>query len=359
MNRLALTILAAATVLSAGCSSEEAEPQAEIVRPVLSIVVEPRTTRTLGFAGTVEPEFKADLAFRILGRIISRVVDVGDVVTKGETIASVDSAQLELSVQSAKADLASAQAQSANAAGSEERLRLLLASGSISQADYDSAKQAQETAAAYQKKSEAALAKAEEQLGYANLFSDFDGIVTATQAEVGQTVAAGQTVVSVARSDVREAVVDVPDGQIGDIQVGSPFTVVLQSRPSVTAQGKVREIAPQSDAVTRTRRVRLTLTDPPTGFRLGSIVTVTRTLPVDPIIELPLSALLQRDGSDKVWVVDPTALTVASRDVKVGAKASGRFVVTEGLDAGMHVVTAGVNSLTDGQKVKLLGGVVK
>ncbi|WP_292218269.1 efflux RND transporter periplasmic adaptor subunit, partial [Mesorhizobium sp.] len=106
--------------------------------------------------------------------------------------------------------------------------------------------------------------------GYARLFSDFDGVVTAVGAEVGQTVSPGQTVVTVARSDLREAVVDIPDRLTGDLAAGTPFQVILQSLPTIQTEAKLREMAPQAEGSTRTRRVRLTLTDPPIAFRLGS-----------------------------------------------------------------------------------------
>lgn len=346
----------------AACSQEKEAPP-EIVRPVLSVVVAPTTSRTMGFTGSVEPQFSASLAFRLLGRVVARDVDVGDLVTKGETLAALDPTALDLSVQAAKAELSNAEAQLANASASEERQRQLLESKNTSQAVYDAAKQAMQAAQANVERARAALAKAQEQLGYARLFSDFDGVVTAVGAEVGQTVSPGQTVVTVARADVREAVVDIPDQLTGDLVAGAPFEVTLQSLPSIQAQAKLREIAPQAEGATRTRRVRLTLADPPASFRLGSTVTATRVATTAPAIELPLSALLETDGKAKVWVVDQQASTVATLEVKVSDKTAVSFTVANGLaggglEEGMRVVTAGVHSLKEGQKVRIEQGAV-
>lgn len=355
MNRLRhvapLLVLAAL----AACSRSEEKPP-EVIRPVLSVVIEPKTVETFGFAGSVEPQYSADLAFRLLGRVVSRDVKVGDLVTKGTTIAALDPTALELAVQASKADLSNAQAQFINAAASEDRQRQLLASANTSQATFDAAKQARQAAEAGVERANAALAKSQEQLGYARLFSDFDGVVTATGAEVGQTVSAGQTVVTVARTDPREAVVDIPDQLTGDLTVGMPFEVVLQSLPTIKTQARLREIAPQSEGTTRTRRVKLTLVDPPTAFRLGSTITATRMTKVDPTIELPISALLEKDGSEKVWIVDPQSSSVSAREIKVASKSGGSFTVAGGLEAGMRVVTAGVHSLAEGQKVKVPEG---
>lgn len=355
MNRLRhvapLLVLAAL----AACSRSEEKPP-EVIRPVLSVVVEPKTVETFGFAGSVEPQYSADLAFRLLGRVVSRDVKVGDLVTKGTTIAALDPTALELAVQGSKADLSNAQAQFINAAASEDRQRQLLASANTSQATFDAAKQARQAAEAGVERANAALAKSQEQLGYARLFSDFDGVVTATGAEVGQTVSPGQTVVTVARTDPREAVVDIPDQLTGDLTVGMPFEVVLQSLPTIKTQARLREIAPQSEGATRTRRVKLTLVDPPTAFRLGSTITATRVTKVAPTIELPISALLEKDGSDKVWIVDPQSSSVSAREIKIASKSGGSFTVAGGLEAGMRVVTAGVHSLSEGQKVKVPEG---
>ncbi|CDX15825.1 Efflux transporter, RND family, MFP subunit [Mesorhizobium sp. SOD10] len=355
MSRLPHVALLLVVAALAACSRSEEQPP-EVIRPVLSVVVEPKTVETFGFAGSVEPQYSADLAFRLLGRVVSRDVKVGDLVTKGTTIAALDPTALELAVQASKADLSNAQAQFINAAASEDRQRQLLASANISQATFDAARQARQAAEAGVERANAALAKSQEQLGYARLFSDFDGVVTATGAEVGQTVSAGQTVVTVARNDPREAVVDIPDQLTGDLTVGMPFEIVLQSLPSIKTEAKLREVAPQSEGATRTRRVRLTLVNPPTAFRLGSTITATRMTKVEPTIELPMSALLERDGSQKVWIVDPQSSSVSTREIKVAFKSGGSFTVAGGLEAGMRVVTAGVHSLSEGQKVKVPEG---
>ncbi|UVK39008.1 efflux RND transporter periplasmic adaptor subunit [Mesorhizobium sp. AR10] len=345
---LALSLLAA-------CSQSDEKPP-EIIRPVLSMVVEPQTSQTFGFAGSVEPQFSADLAFRLLGRVVARDVNVGDIIAKGTTIAALDPTALELAVQAAKAELSNAEAQFANAAASEERQRQLLAAANASQAVFDAAQQARKAAEAGVERAKAALAKSQEQLGYTRLFSDFDGVVTAVGAEVGQTVSPGQTIVTVARSGLRDAVVDIPDRLTGDLAVGTPFEIILQSLPSIQTQAKLRELAPQADSSTRTRRVRLTLTDPPQAFRLGSTVTATRVAKVAPTIELPLSALLQKNGGDKVWIVDEQTSSVSTRDITIASKGAASFTITEGLEAGMRVVTAGVHSLVEGQKVRILQG---
>jgi RND family efflux transporter MFP subunit len=118
----------------------------------------------------------------------------------------------------------------------------------------------------------------------------------------------------------------------------------------------VREIAPQADPTTRTRRVRITLDSPAKSFRLGTTITATVTTQASPGIELPATALLERDGKTMVWVVDPATRMVSTQDVTIAARERSFVRVLNGLPAGSRIVTAGVNSLTPGQTVKIPEG---
>ncbi|MCB1444395.1 MAG: efflux RND transporter periplasmic adaptor subunit [Rhizobiaceae bacterium] len=344
------------TLALGGCSDEKHDAdRPEPVRPVLSVVVAPEASRLASFAGTIESRYTADLSFRILGRVTSRPVETGDSVKKGETLATLDDTALSLAVQSAQADYSGALAQLANADANDRRLEKLQATGSIARADYEAAHEAALRAKANAERSKSALDKAEEQLSYARLSADFDAVVTGVGADVGQTVSAGQTVVSVARPDQGEAVVDIPDALIGGFREGDRFEIVLQALPAVTATGSLREIAPQSDSATRTRRVRIALEAPPPAFRLGATITASAHSQAANGVRLPLSALLESDGATQVWIVDPGSQTVALRAVTVGARDGDGFMATSGLNAGDRVVTAGVHSLKNGQKVRVDG----
>lgn len=346
-----LTMMVALLPLSA-CGDDEATSQIEPVRPVLFQIVESVPERHADFAGAIEPRYSTELAFRVLGRIISRPVDVGDLVKKGDTVALLDASALELAVQSAKAQLASAEAQYANAAASEKRQRKLLEGKNISQARYEEARQARESARANLQKAQAGLRKAKDQSSYAVLSSEYDGVVSSTSAEVGQIVAAGQPVVTIARPDIREAVVDIPDSLIEYLVVGTLFNVTLQADPSVSGQGKVREVAPQADAQTRTRRIRIALDNPPEDFRLGATITATLDVAERQYFLLPMTALLERDGKTAIWVIDPQTQKVSLKEIEVIERRGNSFVAGD-VNVGIYVVTAGVNSLKEGQKVRL------
>ncbi|ENQ99548.1 hypothetical protein H721_02982 [Brucella ovis IntaBari-2006-46-332] len=196
------------------------------------------------------------------------------------------------------------------------------------------------------------MRKAEDQRGYAVLRPDFDGVISATAAEVGQVVSAGQAIVTVARPDVREAVVDIPDSMTEYFKPGTPFNVQLQADPSVKGTGSVREVAPQADAQTRTRRVRIALDNPPEGFRLGATIQAARSTPETGFVSLPMPSLLEQDGKTSIWVIDPGTQTVSLHDVRVIERKGASFVAG-GVEAGSYVAIAGVHELKAGQKVRL------
>ncbi len=347
--KLALVVISATSVAACSKKQEAAEP----VRPVISMILKPALTGVDSVAGTVEPRIRTDFSFRVLGRLIARTVYVGDTVQKGQTFAAIDPAALELAVRSATAQLTNSRAQLVSAANAESRQRVLLGVDVTSKASFENVEQARASADASVTGAEANLAKAREQLSYAQLQAEFDGVVTAVGAEVGQIVSPGSMVVTIARPDIREAVIDVADDTASGLKIGTPFAVGLQLDRGIKVDGKVREIAPQADAATRTRRVRITLDNPPETFRLGTTVVASEASGRGQILTLPKSAILTKDSKTFVWLVDPDAKTVAQRGVETSTDDNGSIRVVSGIEAGMRIVTAGVNTLKEGQKVRL------
>jgi RND family efflux transporter MFP subunit len=171
-------------------------------------------------------------------------------------------------------------------------------------------------------------------------------------ADVGQVVSPGQSVVTVARPDIREAVVDIGADYPVPLKIGLPFTVSLQLLPAVQVEGEIREIAPQADPVTRTHRVRIALKDPPPSFRLGATVTARLSNDQSSILRVPESAVLTKEDQNFVWVVDPSAHTVSLQKIDL-SRDEGGIRVTGGLEAGTRIVIAGVHSLKQGQQVRI------
>jgi len=346
---------ALAMVSMLGACRDEPQGAPPSIRPVLSTIAVVRTEDTLGpFAGSIEARYQTDFGFRVFGRMVARFVDVGDVVKKGDDLAALDPATEVLAVRSAQASVVGAEAQAANAQAEESRQRELVGRNITPQAQFDLIVKSRDTAHANLIRAQAMLRKALDALAFTQLKADFDGVVTGRYVAPGQVVTAGQKVVTIARPDIREAVIAVPS-DLGDILGGKndlDMLVTLDDTITIKAS-RVRGIDPNLDPTTRTRIAFLTLDDPPPSFRLGITISVRFTRPVPPRIDLPETALLDRDGKTFVWVVDPATSTVAQREVKVAGRNDGRAAVSEGLAAGQRIVTVGVHSLAPGQKVKV------
>ena len=355
MFRINRSLFLLLPVIAVASCQEKQEAPAEAPRPVLSVVVGETPADALRLTGTVESRIQTDLGFRVLGRIIARNVDVADLVKKGDVVASIDPLALELSVKSAQSDLSNAEAQLANAVTTEQRQRVLAEARSGTEAALEEAEQATRTANAAVAKARANLDKAEEQLGYTQLHAEFDGVVTATSGEIGQVVSAGQTVVTIARPEVRDVVIDVPQFAAQRLQIGSTFDIALQLDPNIRTTGVVREIAPEAETATRTRRTKISLQDAPPTFRLGSVVTASATAASEPKIMLPSSALLKTGDGWSVWVVNTETATVTLRPVTIDGEPvdGGTVRIAGGVKPGERVASAGVHKLKDGQAIRI------
>ncbi|HSO42444.1 MAG TPA: efflux RND transporter periplasmic adaptor subunit [Rhodospirillales bacterium] len=309
----------------------------------------------VAITGQVQAEEEVSLAFRVGGRMIERSVNVGDAVEAGQVVARLEREPAENQLRQARAAVESARGQLSKTRADFGRQQSLLQSGFTTRVRYDQARQAMVAAQAQLDDARARLDIAEDNLGYTDLVVDAGGSVTARGAEPGEVVSAGQIIGRVARERGRDAVFDVPERIIRAASADEPIDVALASDPSVRAVARVREVSPQADPVTRTFKVRAGLDDPPEAMRLGSTIVGSVTLDATPGITIPPSALTQAGSDPAVWVVDPEAMTVSLRPVQVGQFALDSVTVAEGLKEGELVVTAGVQVLRPGQKVRLLG----
>ena len=353
-RRIDVLLLAAASCLVlAGCRQEEAaQPD---IRPVRTIVTSNRTGGdTIFQTGHVEAQNEVTYSFRIGGRIVERLVDVGNVVKPGQVLARLDPLNEQSALRSAQAGLSAANAALNQASAAYDRQKHLLARGFTTRANYDIAEQANLTARSRVEDAEAQLKIAQDRLDFTELRADSEGTVTARRAEGGEVVQPGQAVVQVARQNGRDAVFNVPAQLLRTAPPDSEIRVNLTDDPSVKAMGRVREIAPQADPVTRTFAVRVGLSDVPDTMRLGATVTGRLELDRGPVIEIPASALTRANDRPAVWVVDPATRTVALRPIDVMRFSPSTVAVSDGLKPSEIVVTAGVQALHPGQKVRLL-----
>lgn len=373
MSRTALTAMAVCTAaLLSACQRTVEAPPPEI-RPVRAMTIDKRaTSSTVALTGTVQAQTEINQSFRIDGRLVERTVDIGDNVKRGQLIARLDPQNEESALQSARAQLAGANAQLVEARSNYNRMAELVVEDAVSRAQYEQAKALLQSAEAQVLSVQGQLNLAQNRLSYTRLFSDVSGVVTARGPQPGEVVSAGRMIIQVARDGARDAVFDVP-AQIkdnaplipeGTVSLGKSIptplkrsvdiAVTLGTNPNVTAKGRVREVSPRADPVTGTFAVRVRLIDPPETMRLGS--TVTGRIQFDAVsgITIPAAALVRADGKTAVWVFDAKTGTVSLRNIAVRASDATMVQVASGLNPGDVVVTAGVQALRPGQKVRLL-----
>jgi len=356
MTRTVLSCCLIAALLSIGACKQEAAKAPPPPRQVRAIVITPDALSAANdTVGDVEPRRTGNLGFQVGGRLVERLVDTGATVHKGDELARLDSADQKNRVLSAEAQVRAAQASVDQAVPLEARYRQLLATGVSTPQRYEEAKKQLQRSTDELADAKAQLNFAQDQLRYTQLVAATDGVVLSTGADPGQVVNPGQMVIQVADPNEREGVFAVADTVIGLASVGLPVRVRLKSDPSVSTLGAIREIAPNADPVTRTYAVRVTLPNPPDAMRLGAIVIARPEVASREVIRIPTGALLQT-GAPSVWVVEGADHEVHKRPVKVLRFDTDSVLVAEGLKKGDVVVTAGINSLADGQKVSLPAG---
>ncbi|HLZ67747.1 MAG TPA: efflux RND transporter periplasmic adaptor subunit [Aliidongia sp.] len=350
-SRTLVATLIAATL--SGC--DKPAPSAPEIRPVRAVtILDGAGGETVSLTGQIRAKDQASLAFRLDGRMIERLINVGDMVQAGQVIARLDPQNQQNALRSAQANLASAEALATQARLTFSRQQALLKDGWTPRARYDDAEQALQSAQAQVDSLRAQARIAQDQLSYTVLYADGPGAVTAVGAEPGEVVHVGQMVVQVARQGIRDAVFDVSEQIMRTAPRDPTVEIALTNDPTVTATGRVREVAPQADAVTRTFRVKVEISDPPAAMRLGSTVTGGIKLATPPGMKVPAGALFEESGHPAVWVIDPQTQGVSLRAVTVRQYDPDNVVISEGLQPGEVVVTAGVQVLTPGQKVRLL-----
>jgi RND family efflux transporter MFP subunit len=337
----------------AGCEPEAASPPE--VRPVRIVKAERRVhTDRVALTGEIKAQDEAPLGFRFGGRMIERLANIGDELAAGQLIARLDPQPADNAAKSAQADVTAAAAVLAEAQSAEQRQQQLVDRGAATRATYEAALRQLQTAQAQLDSAQARLRDANDRRDYTELHADAAGAITAVGAEPGEVVAAGQMIVKLARGAGRDAVFSVPDQLIRTAPKDPVIEIVLADDTRVRASGRVREVSPQADPVTRAHTVKIGLKDAPSDMHLGATVIGRMTLEGQPAIELPGTSLTALDGKPAVWVFDPKSKTVDMRSVTVLNYGAESVIVSEGLADDDLVVAAGVHSLRPGQRVRLL-----
>jgi RND family efflux transporter MFP subunit len=311
-------------------------------------------------SGTVQSRRLAALSFRVGGKLIERLVEIGDHVHTGQLLARLDPTDLQLAFEAAQSELQSAQAAAAKARGDFARYEQLgRSSSAFLLSEYDTRMAAMRVAEARLAQVDRQLALAKAQVTYGTLTANADGVITALPAEVGQVVASGQTVASLARTDEIEVVVDVPESRLPDVRNAKEVYIKLWAAPDRVLSGCIREVGAQADVGSRTFAVKLTVLNPPIGLvALGMTAIVTFRAPAAaPVAVLPGTALTDLNGALAVWVYDAVSRRASLRPVTVSSyRPDGSVTIASGLDPDEQVVTAGATEIDSEMRLTLWAG---
>ncbi|MBB5573136.1 MULTISPECIES: efflux RND transporter periplasmic adaptor subunit [Rhizobium] len=344
---------AAIALTLSGCN-EKKEETAEVIRPVKVVeIAQADTTRKLDYSGSVRARTDMNLGFRVNGKIVERKVDIGEKVKPGDVLARIDSTDYVLAVRRSQADLDAAEKQVQTTELARNRAQQLFDKNVAPKSQLEQAELSYDQAVSTRDSAVSALAEAKNQVAYTDLTSDMNGIVTTINADVGQVVGSGTSVITVAVDGEKEVQIAVPEMDIAQFKVGKDVKARFWSDDALVMDGKVREVSGSADAQSRTFAVRVSL---PNDQRVLLGMTATIEAQADntqPYVAIPLSALAQKDGQQIVWLVDRSAGTVHAHSVKVADFADDGVRVADGLKAGDVVVAAGTQFMTENMKVKV------
>lgn len=343
----------AMVLLLAGCEASTAPaPRSERPVQIQRVAFESEST-SREFVGVVRARHETDLGFRVAGKIVTRIVNVGDRVRIGDVVARLDPQDAQLQVESASAELAAATSNQAQTAADHQRYATLRERGFASIADFDRKKLAKDEAEGRIERAKRALELARNQLGYTELKADADGVITATLAEPGQVVAIGQAVARLAHHGEKEAVIALPESWLADARKAKA-TVKLWHDRGRSFPASLRELSPQADTASRTYAARFTIRDADDAVAFGMTATVALSLGSDAsVARLPLSAILNRGTGPAVYVVDQNG-SLVQRPVAVSAFTEDSAIITSGVTDGDRVVTLGAQKLEAGLKVRTI-----
>jgi RND family efflux transporter MFP subunit len=340
--------------LLSGCGRADADPRtlAPLVRTAVAGAAEAGNRE---FTGVVGARVQSDLGFRVGGKVIARLVDAGQTVRRGQPLMRIDPTDYALATQAAAGTVAAAQARATQTSNDEKRYRDLVSAGAVSASAYDQAKAAALAARADLSAAQAQARVARNSAGYTVVVADADGTVVETLAEPGQVVGAGQTVVRLAHSGPREAILSLPE------TLRPPLGTVAQARTysGLAGQARLRQLSDAADPATRTFEARFVLAGSAAAAPLGSTVAVALGIPGRPAaLSVPLSAIYDRGHGPGVWVVGGNS-KVGWRPVRLASVGEESAEISAGLRPGERIVALGAHLLHQGEAVRLDAGAVR
>lgn len=335
--------------LLAACGPEPTTVAA--IRPAMVVQPLPSSQSTDSYPGEVRARLEPELAFRIGGKVSKRLVEEGQRVKANQPLAELDAQDVRLQLDATRAQVAAAEANLQLVRSERDRYKTLMDRQMVSRSQFDNAENLYRSGEARLKQIKAELTVADNQTSYTVLRAPQDGVVAKRMVEVGQVVAAGQTVFTLAADGEREVLISLPEQNFSRFKVGQPVTVELWTQREQRFPGRIRELSPAADPRSRTFAARIAFTAGKVPADLGQSARVFIAADQAVPLSVPLSAVTAENGGGFVWRVgsDNTLKRVA---VKLGPYGQESVPVLEGLAASDWIVAAGVHVLHEGEQIR-------
>lgn len=363
---MAMMVMAGA----AGCRQEAAVDKSPTpVRTALVQLVDAGTANT--YSANIQPYQQVDLAFKSNGYLASikqvrdadghvRNIDIGDYVTQGTVLATVQEDDFKDKLAQAKASLQRSQAENERAKLSYDRVTKLFAVGAATKPDLDDVTAQLASTSAAVANSKAQVSEAQLALGYCELKAPFSGWVLKRSVDVGTLVGPATNGFTLADTRSVKAVFGVPDTAMGNVKLGSSQSVTTEALAG-TFTGHITSVSAAADPKSRVYSIEVRLDNPRNELRAGMIASITlgNGKPNTKVMVVPLTAVIRSPDKKEgfaVFVTEGGGETpkVRAQDVTLGDTYGNNISVMTGLTAGDRVVTSGTNMIRAEQTVKVM-----
>lgn len=351
MLRKFLCLVPSLGLLSLLVACGQEPTSATVIRPAMVVQPLPSSQSTDSYPGEVRARFEPELAFRIGGKVSKRLVEEGQRVKLNQPLAELDAQDVRLQLDAIRAQVAAAEANLQLVRSERDRYKTLMDRQMVSRSQFDNAENLYRSGEARLKQIKAELTVADNQTSYTVLRAPQDGVVAKRMVEVGQVVAAGQTVFTLAADGEREVLISLPEQNFSRFKIGQPVTVELWTQREQRFPGRIRELSPAADPRSRTFAARIAFAAGKIPADLGQsarvFIEAERAVP----LAVPLSAVTAEAGSSYVWRVAADN-TLKRVPVKLGPYGQESVPVLEGLTASDWIVAAGVHVLHEGEQIR-------
>ncbi|WP_271764769.1 efflux RND transporter periplasmic adaptor subunit [Aquimarina algiphila] len=356
-----ILLFAFAFLMLNACKEKETEKK-EVLRPVeFQVVGNSNVQKTRTFSGIAKAGNEIELSFRSGGVITKINVSKGQQVKKGDLIAKLDNVQANLAYEQSVSALNSAQSAMSTAKSSLDRIKSLYEKGSNSLSDYESAKNSYQNALDQYESAKRNKGIQQSQINYGYIYAPQDGLIADTNGAVNETVSAGHQFAILNAGDQMKIEIGLPENIVNKVQLGMSAVISFSAITGENFKGNVLEVSPIIDSDAATYITSIGIINPTNAIKSGMTANVTfnfedvQTTKENALV-IPVKSVGEDGEGNFVFLIeseDGTTGMVKKHRIEIGELTTDGFKIKSGLSEGQRIATAGLQTLLDGQKVKL------